>query len=68
MFSEKPFAFSTDEFKEEWKEKTVSWSFKNTLRIMFRGIPLGNIPEKASFSWNLSKLLVDSANCLAMHC
>ena len=35
---------------------------------MFRGIPSGNIPEKASFSWNLSKLLVDSANCLAMHC
>ena len=42
----------------------VSWSFKNNLRIMFWEIPSGNILEKASFSWNLSKLLV----CLAMHC
>ena len=40
----------------------------NTLRIMFWEIPSGNIPEKASFSWNLSKRLVDNANCLAMHC
>ena len=66
MFSEKPFAFPTN-LKKNGKKK-VSWSLKNTLRIMFRGIPSGNIPEKASFSWNFSKLLVDSANCLAMHC
>ena len=54
------------EFEEESKDK--SFLVLNTLRIMFWEIPLGNIPEKASFSWNLSKLLVDSANCLAMHC
>ena len=35
---------------------------------MFWKIPSGNIPEKVSFSWNLSKLLVVGANCLAMHC
>ena len=55
------------EFEEDLKEKRFLVFYNTSLRIMFWEIPSGNIPEEVSFSWNLSKLLVDSANCLAMH-
>ena len=39
MFSEKPFAFSTDEFEEEWKEKKFLGVLKILLELCFGEFP-----------------------------